>query len=1349
MATSRHFQELCQDPKLWKRLCERRWGKEGFEGIRGFRFMYRFAALEGVWRSVDDDGRIAVFQFRDGAISGDILAGSANGAWRKSFVHLTLGPDQGSLTACLCPPDEPDSCATCRVERYSWQDAADSPWYIRMMDADCFVIGCPKLKDAGSSGIRASTTTLSVARAATVLPTPSLADEMVEFMSTRVAQRSNSSRSRQAKRAATRTGGGLAGGTGGVSPARACPGATVSSVQQRFLRFALPEPPMAHTPLQGLWQELPSAAPAPNPQGSPPRLPPLAASLLVVSYKDSTCTCTRLSGDVATPSGTLAWEVWTPSRMGPPFRAPGRLDQDTLDLLASLDQLPPPPPGEGAPFMLADGVGVAAMFAGGGGGGRDGQGRVGMDGLNDDADAAVAAVMAPGGRGDPDQADQGWARGDALQDGLDDAVGVGQRGNRPPRLGQAAVERDDGNGPVAMAQVQAPNGRAGRLLEYASGLLVFVFLGEHHAPLRMQRVSLDSLPTTGMDEAYVSPAALTVPSNGIFVYQQLNANHNAKLNCQGGIYGSLPTRPCKQQLSVAGGIVAPLNWRWSYAEAESAALRLSPIVVLADESCEPWVGGLLSACAGLRHAVLLREGAPPVTTPTSPDAITDTENGAAHAGDELSHPLISTQPQLQTRTHESLRPPRVVAYEELLCRGAAGGPRSLAKFELRSNPKGTALICFTSGSSGKEPKGAVLSHRALHVQSRAKIDALGYSADDVYVHTAPLFHIGGISSALAMLAAGARHVFLPQPTPVALLGALRSHAATSFIAVPAMLVDLVALMSAAEATETAAKAAADAAELSSRRVIGGAEPRVQIPGERSASGGPAATQSDAAAGMLTGVREGVMLRGGNEVAVPRERGGGVSSMLEGMMIDAGGNVAAYIKGVAAPRETRRESPAAVVSVRMILVGGAALSQDLTRSMARHFPCAFLSSAYGLTEAASSLTFRLESAPCYCLTPQTSGGLATRPSRTTPMPSGWLYARCSPSAPDRSLTGGIFKAGLVNAGESNGACAQCHPCRCTGPLPPSGSTGEGIDQLQAGLGTCVGRPPPHVELFIATDTADEALGLPSVPAGVAPGQGGTSWGNVWTRGPHVMDGYWGGADVHGAGAGSTVPPPVSPGPPGPGWLDTGDVGRIDGHGQLWLFGRRSDVIRSGSEGVRAVEVEGALVGHPGVAAAAVVGVPDARLGEAVAALIVLAPGWRWRPAGPGGLGALGDAVSNGMDAGIVIGEGDAGGCGGFGGGDGRMGVASGEISAEDLREHCRHVAKLSRFKVPKVLVAQAEPLPCTSLGKVKKAEVRDLIIQAIGLAFPGSAEMAHSTPLSLSGSKPEDGKPPNMPIVSKL
>lgn len=71
----------------------------------------------------------------------------------------------------------------------------------------------------------------------------------------------------------------------------------------------------------------------------------------------------------------------------------------------------------------------------------------------------------------------------------------------------------------------------------------------------------------------------------------------------------------------------------------------------------------------------------------------------------------------------------------------------------------------------------------------------------------------------------------------------------------------------------------------------------------------------------------------------------------------------------------------------------------------------------------------------------------------------------------------------------------------------------------------------------------------------------------------------------------------------GWLHTGDVGVLDDEGYLTLSGRRNDMVVRGGENVYPLEVENVLVEHRGVAAAGVVGVPDQRLGETLAAFIV--------------------------------------------------------------------------------------------------------------------------------------------------
>ena len=102
------------------------------------------------------------------------------------------------------------------------------------------------------------------------------------------------------------------------------------------------------------------------------------------------------------------------------------------------------------------------------------------------------------------------------------------------------------------------------------------------------------------------------------------------------------------------------------------------------------------------------------------------------------------------------------------------------------------------------------------------------------------------------------------------------------------------------------------------------------------------------------------------------------------------------------------------------------------------------------------------------------------------------------------------------------------------------------------------------------------------------------GEIWLRSPTLVRGYW---NREAATAETIVN----------GWLRTGDVGRIDADGYLYVEDRIKDVILRGGENVYSAEVESAIYEHPAVYEAAVFGVPDERLGEEVACAIVLKPG----------------------------------------------------------------------------------------------------------------------------------------------
>jgi acyl-CoA synthetase (AMP-forming)/AMP-acid ligase II len=102
------------------------------------------------------------------------------------------------------------------------------------------------------------------------------------------------------------------------------------------------------------------------------------------------------------------------------------------------------------------------------------------------------------------------------------------------------------------------------------------------------------------------------------------------------------------------------------------------------------------------------------------------------------------------------------------------------------------------------------------------------------------------------------------------------------------------------------------------------------------------------------------------------------------------------------------------------------------------------------------------------------------------------------------------------------------------------------------------------------------------------------GDILIKGPSLMNGYWN-------KSAATVETLRE------GWMHTGDVGFFDAEAFLFIVDRKKDMIVSGGENIYSREVEEALLTHPAVLAAAVIGVPDVRWGESVKACVVLRPG----------------------------------------------------------------------------------------------------------------------------------------------
>lgn len=190
------------------------------------------------------------------------------------------------------------------------------------------------------------------------------------------------------------------------------------------------------------------------------------------------------------------------------------------------------------------------------------------------------------------------------------------------------------------------------------------------------------------------------------------------------------------------------------------------------------------------------------------------------------------------------------------------------------------------------------------------------------------------------------------------------------------------------------------------------------------------------------------------------------------------------------------------------------------------------------------------------------------------------------------------------------------------LGPEWHTLEGP---MAGKLRSAGRPGLCVEAKIADD------------AGVEQQRGVV--GEIWVRGPNTMLGYWNKPE-------QTAAALVD------GWVRTGDGGRMDDDGFIYIVDRIKDMIVSGGENVYSAEVENALMQHPAVAECAVIGVPDETWGERVHAIV----------------------------------------------------VSRHPVDEADLVAHCKTL--IAGYKCPRSVEVRAEPLPKSGAGKILKTILRE-------------------------------------------
>jgi fatty-acyl-CoA synthase len=202
-----------------------------------------------------------------------------------------------------------------------------------------------------------------------------------------------------------------------------------------------------------------------------------------------------------------------------------------------------------------------------------------------------------------------------------------------------------------------------------------------------------------------------------------------------------------------------------------------------------------------------------------------------------------------------------------------------------------------------------------------------------------------------------------------------------------------------------------------------------------------------------------------------------------------------------------------------------------------------------------------------------------------------------------------------------------------------------DDLERRVST-VGQVHPHVEIKIV----DPVTGL-VVPRGTP--------GEFCTRAYSVMLGYW------------DEPEKTAEVLDAAGWMHTGDLAEMDEAGYVNIVGRIKDMVIRGGENVYPREVEEFLYTHPDIVDAQVIGVPDEKYGEELAAWV------RLRPGAP-------------------------------------------ELTAQALREFC--TGKLAHYKIPRY-VQVVDEFPMTVTGKVRKVQMREESVKLLGLEDVAGREHA--------------------------
>ena len=236
--------------------------------------------------------------------------------------------------------------------------------------------------------------------------------------------------------------------------------------------------------------------------------------------------------------------------------------------------------------------------------------------------------------------------------------------------------------------------------------------------------------------------------------------------------------------------------------------------------------------------------------------------------------------------------------------------------------------------------------------------------------------------------------------------------------------------------------------------------------------------------------------------------------------------------------------------------------------------------------------------------------------------------------------------LTSMGGGGSAMAPDHARQINDNLENGvAGTGYGLTETN-GLGTTIsgealslrplscGRPvPPMVDMKVVDRQGEEVT------------RGDT--GELWIHGAQNFKSYWN-------------KPESTREALSDGWVHTGDIGHMDEQDYVFITDREKDMVIRGGENIGCQEVEAVLYDHPGVSECAVFGLPDERLGETLAAVVMRHPGT--------------------------------------------------EFSAADLQAHA--AAQLARFKVPDHIWIQDDQLPRIASGKIYKRGLRDQAIELL-------------------------------------